>query len=56
MDESTNAELTRYDLTEDAGPIQSLELGKVYLHDGTWQFKATVGKYAYEIDQVFASH
>ncbi len=56
VDEATGAELSRYDLTEDAGPVQSLELGKVYKHNDAWQFKATVGKYAYELDQVFASH
>jgi tellurium resistance protein TerD len=50
-------ELSRFDLTEDAGPVQSVELGKVYRKDdGAWQFRATAEKFRHELDGVFAAH
>ncbi|MDB9496483.1 TerD family protein [Spirulina major CS-329] len=42
-DANTEAEVTRYELDEDFSTETSLEFGRLYRQDGSWQFQA-VGK------------
>lgn len=57
VDEATGSEVLRFDLSEDAGPVQSLEFAKIYRQaDGTWAFKALASGQAYELDGVFSAH
>jgi tellurium resistance protein TerD len=41
VDQSTDAEIARYDLTEDGSTFNAVELGRLYRHNGGWKFKAT---------------
>jgi tellurium resistance protein TerD len=41
-----NAELTRYDLTEDASNETAMIFGEVYRHNGEWKFRAVGQGYA----------
>lgn len=41
VDETTGSELSRYDLSEDTEPgVNALVFGRIYRHDGAWNFKA----------------
>jgi tellurium resistance protein TerD len=57
VDEATETEVLRFDLSEDAGPVQSIEFAKIYRQaDGSWAFKALANGQTYELDGVFAAH
>lgn len=40
VDQSTGAEMARYDLTEDASTDTAMVFGEVYRKDGNWKFRA----------------
>jgi tellurium resistance protein TerD len=40
VDRATNAELARYDLTEDASTETAMVFGELYRHGGEWKFRA----------------
>ena len=40
VDAITNAEVARYDLSEDASVEAAMVLGEIYRHNGEWKFKA----------------
>ena len=40
IDKATDAELARYDLTEDAAMETCMLFGEVYRHNGEWKFRA----------------
>lgn len=40
VDQATNTEVTRYDLSEDASTNVSMIFAELYLHQGDWKFKA----------------
>lgn len=40
IDQGTNAEVARYDLSEDASTVTSMIFGELYRHNGEWKFKA----------------
>jgi tellurium resistance protein TerD len=51
IDESTGTELSRYDLSEDTEPgVNALVFGKVYRHDGGWNFRALGDGFTDELD------
>jgi len=56
IDNDTNSELCRFDLSEDAGKVPTLYFGKVYRNNGTWAFKAFGDPVNKEIEGVLASH
>ena len=40
VDATTNAEVARYDLSEDASVETAMIFGEIYRHNGEWKFKA----------------
>ncbi|WP_280503442.1 TerD family protein [Nocardia farcinica] len=46
VDLNTNAELARYDLTEDASTETAMIFGELYRHGGEWKFRAIGQGYA----------
>jgi tellurium resistance protein TerD len=46
VDQSTSAELTRYDLTEDASTETAMVFGEMYRKDNEWKFRAVGQGYA----------
>ncbi|MGC4886742.1 TerD family protein [Micromonospora sp. DT227] len=51
IDESTGTELARFDLTEDAdNGVNALIFGKLYRHNGAWNFRALGEGFANEIE------
>lgn len=57
LDESTGKELSRYDLSEDAGNgVNALEFAKLYKKDGAWQFKALGNGYTDELNGIIAAY
>jgi tellurium resistance protein TerD len=46
VDQNTNAELTRYDLTEDASTETAMVFGEMYRRDNEWKFRAVGQGYA----------
>ena len=46
VDQATDVELARYDLTEDASVETSMIFGEVYRHGGEWKFRAVGQGYA----------
>lgn len=45
IDEETNEELLRYDLSEDFSTETALVVAEIYKHNGEWKFKAVVSGY-----------
>lgn len=57
VDDATGTEVLRFDLSEDAGAVPSIEFAKLYKQtDGTWAFKGLAAGQTYELDGVFAAH
>ena len=57
VDETSGTEVFRYDLSEDAGPVPTVEFAKLYRDpSGKWSFKAIAEARAEEIPAIFASH
>lgn len=55
--EANGTEILRYDLSEDAGPVPTLEFGKLYRDpNGAWAFKPIVNPYNYEVDGIFTAY
>lgn len=51
VDETTGAELSRYDLTEDTEPgVNALVFAKLYRHGGGWSFRAIGDGFTDELD------
>jgi tellurium resistance protein TerD len=46
VDANTNAEITRYDLTEDASTETAMVFGELYRNAGEWKFRAVGQGYA----------
>lgn len=46
LNEDTQAEVVRYDLSEDAGQETALNFAEVYRHNGEWKFRAVGQGYA----------
>lgn len=46
VDQATNAELARYDLTEDASSETAMVFGELYRHNTEWKFRAVGQGYA----------
>jgi tellurium resistance protein TerD len=46
VDRATNAELARYDLSEDASTETAMIFGELYRHSGEWKFRAIGQGYA----------
>ena len=46
VDANTNAEIARYDLTEDASTETAMVFGELYRHGGEWKFRAIGQGYA----------
>lgn len=40
LDQGNNAEVARYDLSEDASTVTAMIFGELYRHNGEWKFKA----------------
>lgn len=57
IDEATGTELCRFDLTEDTAPTTNcIEFGRIYLHNGAWQFKANPVETDTEIDGILSTY
>jgi tellurium resistance protein TerD len=46
VNEETNAEIARYDLSEDASIETAMNFGELYRHSGEWKFRAVGQGYA----------
>lgn len=57
LDESSNTELARFDLTEDTTEgVNSLVFGKLYRHDGAWNFRAIGDGFTTELDGLVTAY
>lgn len=57
VDESSNTELARFDLTEDTTEgVNSLVFGKLYRHGGTWNFRAIGDGFTNELDGLVTAY
>lgn len=57
VDESTGTELARYDLTEDTEEgVNSLVFGKLYRHNGAWNFRAIGDGFTEELDGLVTAY
>lgn len=52
VDESTNEEILRYDLSEDFSTQTALVIGEIYKHNGEWKFKAVGSGYEGGLSQL----
>jgi tellurium resistance protein TerD len=56
VDNATGAELTRFDLTEDASTETAMIFGELYQRDGEWKFRAVGQGYASGLEGIVRQH
>ena len=57
VDDASGTEVFRFDLSEDAGPVPTVEVAKIYRDpSGNWAFKGIAEARSEEIPGIFSSH
>lgn len=56
LDDDTQVEVTRYDLSEDASTETAMLFGELYRHNGEWKFRAVGQGYAGGLSSVCAEY
>lgn len=56
VNQETNEELVKYDLSEDFSTETSVVMGELYRHDGGWKFKAVGQGYAGGLKAIASEH